>query len=443
MDVKEIREIIAKNNVNTVIIAATDAAGVLRGKRLTVPYFYHAVEDGLSFASFLLGTTTMDEVLPGLFDTGIPDVKGVLDLSTFRLALWEPNTAIVLMDWATPDGGPHPLCPRSMLKRKVAEAKSMGFKESASLELEFYLLPVSTAEVRKGKWSDIEPASRDIHCYSILEGHYWEPVIGKLRDCFPEEIEGCLPEWGQGQFEVNLHHSEAVKMADTSVMLKLATKQIACRAGAMATFMAKFREDLSGCSGHIHMSLQKTDTRELVFFDAEKPLHLSDTFRNFVAGNIDVFGPSMLFYAPNVNSYKRLQSMTFAGTTRNWAVDNRTTGFRAINQTPRSTRLEVRMGGADMNPYYGLSIALGAGLRGIRLGLTPPPPASGNAYEDNVENVPSTLAAAVARAEKDQAIREVLSPEVVDNALRIADFELGVFQRTVTDLERRRYMETV
>ena len=40
----------------------------------------------------------------------------------------------------------------------------------------------------------------------------------------------------------------------------------------------------------------------------------------------------------------------------------------------------------------------------------------------------------------DKGIREVLSPEVVDNALRIADFELGVFERTVTDLERRRYM---
>ncbi|MFT3732157.1 MAG: glutamine synthetase family protein [Hyphomicrobium sp.] len=443
MRLEEVRDIITREDLKTVIIAATDAAGVLRGKRLTVPYFYHAVESGLHFASFLMGTTTMDEVLPGLFDTGIPDVKGVIDLSTFRVAPWEPNTAIVLMDWTMPDGSPHPLCPRSMLKRKVAEAKTMGYSASASLELEFYLLPVSIAEVRKGKWSDIEPASRDIHCYSILEGHYWESIVGKLRDCFPNEIEGCLPEWGQGQFEVNLHHSDPVKMADTSVMLKLAAKQIASQAGATATFMAKFREDLSGCSGHIHVSLQKSDTGEAIFFNAEKPLRLSDTFLNFVAGNIDVFGSSMIFYAPNVNSYKRLQSMTFAGTTRNWGVDNRTVGFRAINETPKSTRLEVRMGGADMNPYYGLSVALGSGLRGIRLGLTPPPAASGNAYEDNVEKVPTTLSAAVARAQGDTAIREVLSPEVVENVLRIADFELGVFERTVTDLERRRYMETV
>lgn len=443
MHIEEVRSIIADNDVRTVIIGGTDPAGVLRGKRLTVPYFFHAVEDGANFASYILGTTTMDEVLPGLFDTGIPDVHGVLDLSTFRLAPWEPNTAIVLMDWTTADGSQHPLCPRSMLKRKVAEAAAMGYTESASLELEFYLLPVPISEVRLGKWSGIEPGSRDIHCYSILEGHFWEPVIGQLRDCFPDEIEACLPEWGQGQFEVNLHHSDAVSMADSATFLKLAAKQIAARAGATATFMAKWREDMSGSSGHVHLSLRDRETGKSAFYDPAAPLKLSDVFHKFLAGNLDVFAASTLFYAPNINSYKRLQSLSFAGTTRNWGVDNRTTGFRAINRSANQTRLEIRLGGADVNAYLALATGLGAGLRGIRLGLEPQPVSTGNAYGEEVERVPSTLAEAVAATTGDQAIREVLSPELVDNALRIAQFELGVAQTVVTDLERRRYMETV
>jgi glutamine synthetase len=443
MQIDDIRRIIAENGVRTIIIAGMDPAGVLRGKRLTVPYFFHAVEDGANFASYILGTTTMDEVLPGLFDTGIPDVHGVLDLASFRLAPWEANSAIVLMDWQTPDGVSHPLCPRSMLKRKLSEAAEMGYSVSASLELEFYLLPVPIGEVRLGKWSGIEPASRDIHCYSILEGHFWEPVIGRLRDCFPEEIEACLPEWGQGQFEVNLYRSDPLKMADTSIMLKLAAKQIAAENGATATFMAKWREDMSGSSGHIHLSLRDKATGKPVFYDDSRPLKLSTAFDGFVAGNLDVFHASTLFYAPNVNSYKRLQSLSFAGTTRNWGVDNRTTGFRAINQGASKARLEIRLGGADLNPYLGLATGIGAGLRGIKLGLTPPEPATGNTYESDAEKVPATLAEAVAAAENDTAIREILSPAVVDNALRIARFELGVFQSTVTDLERRRYMETV
>ena len=348
MHIEEVRRIIADNDVRTVIIGGTDPAGVLRGKRLTVPYFFHAVEEGANFASYILGTTTMDEVLPGLFDTGIPDVHGVLDLATFRLAPWEQNTAIVLMDWTTADGSPHPLCPRSMLKRKVAEAAAMGYAESASLELEFYLLPVPISEVRLGKWSGIEPGSRDIHCYSILEGHFWEPVIGRLRDCFPEEIEACLPEWGQGQFEVNLHHSDAVRMADSATLLKLAAKQIAAGAGATATFMAKWREDMSGSSGHVHLSLRERETGKSAFHDPAAPLKLSGVFHKFLAGNLDVFAASTLFYAPNINSYKRLQSLSFAGTTRNWGVDNRTTGFRAINRSPGQTRLEIRLGGSPI-----------------------------------------------------------------------------------------------
>jgi glutamine synthetase len=180
-----------------------------------------------------------------------------------------------------------------------------------------------------------------------------------------------------------------------------------------------------------------------VFYDPDKPLQLSDRFGNFVAGNLDVFAASTLFYAPNVNSYKRLQSLSFAGTTRNWGIDNRTTGFRAINQSAGKARLEIRLGGADLNPYLAIATGIGAGLRGMRLGLTPPPAATGNTYEQDVEKVPATLAAAVAATEGDATIREILSPELVDNALKIARFELGVFQNTVTDLERRRYMETV
>lgn len=442
MDVQQIRETIEANGVKTVIVVGTDPAGVIRGKRLTVPYFYHAVEGGVGFAAYILGTTTMDEVLPGLFDTGIPDVRGVIDLASFRLAPWEDHAAIVFMDWVNADGTPSPLCPRAALKRQVERVRKMGLKEAASLELEFYLLPIPLEEVRRGRWSGIEPGSKDIHCYSILEGYFWEPIVAKIRDCFPNEIEACLPEWGQGQFEINLYRSGAVAMADNAMLLKLALKQVAAKAGVTATFMAKFREDMSGSSGHIHLSLCEEKSGKSIFYDPDRPLKLSTQFERFVAGQLDVFAPSVLFYAPNVNSYKRFQAQSFAGTTRNWGIDNRTVGYRAVNQSGGKCRLEIRIGGADLNPYLAIATGLGAGLRGIEKKLKAPPPVTGNAYEDKVEHVPATLAQAVAAAKNHAGIREVLSPALVDNALRIAEFELGVFQSTVTDLERRRYMET-
>ena len=81
MDVKDVKDFIEAANIKTVIVAGTDPGGVLRGKRLTVPYFYSALEHGLNFAMFILKTTLVDDVLPGVFESGVPDIKGVPDLS--------------------------------------------------------------------------------------------------------------------------------------------------------------------------------------------------------------------------------------------------------------------------------------------------------------------------------------------------------------------------
>jgi len=34
-----------------------------------------------------------------------------------------------------------------------------------------------------------------------------------------------------------------------------------------------------------------------------------------------------------------------------WGLENRTAAIRVINMSPKSTRVEVRVGGADINPY--------------------------------------------------------------------------------------------
>jgi glutamine synthetase len=81
MDLKQIKEIIEANSLRTVILIGTDSCNVQRGKRVPAAYFLKIAESGVNFASYILYTTMMDEVLPGLFDTGIPDVRGAPDLS--------------------------------------------------------------------------------------------------------------------------------------------------------------------------------------------------------------------------------------------------------------------------------------------------------------------------------------------------------------------------
>jgi glutamine synthetase len=442
MEFKAIEALIEKHGIRTVILAATDPGGMLRGKRLTVPYFRDAAQDGINFASFILYTTPIDDVLPHLFPTGIPDVKGEADLASFRIAGWEKDTAVVTMDLRKPDGGLLPLCPRTELKRQIERARALGYEVKCSLELEFFLLPMNVAEFRGGRWSMPPLTSHDIHCYNVYEGHFWEPVVSRIREAFDDIVEGCAPEWGQGQFEANLRAMDPLRMADTTVWFKTAVKQIAAQAGLTATFMAKLHEAYSGNSGHIHMSLTDAKTGKPAFWDESDPLRMSPAFRQFVAGQLDTFHETTMFYAPFVNSYKRFQSNSFAGVTRSWGVDNRTVGYRVINETPKKARLENRIGGADLNPYTALATMLGAGLRGIEQKMTPPPPGEGNCYETpGIESVPDHFDAAMDAARDSRAIREVLNPDFVDNMLRIGGFESRIFREQVTDLERRRYLE--
>jgi glutamine synthetase len=442
MDLKQIKEIIDANGLRTIILIGTDSCNVQRGKRVTVPYFYKIAESGINFASYILYTTMMDEVLPGLFDTGIPDVRGAPDLSTFRIAPWEPDTGVVIMDWTLPDGSPHPLCVRSELKRQVARVRALDLEELMSIEYEFYLLPYSVHDIRGGKWSNLAPAGKDVHCYSLYEGNFFEPVAAELRECFPNEIEGCSPEWGQGQIEINLYRNNALAMSDTAVLFKTAVKQIAVKNGLTATFMAKWHEDYSGSSGHIHQSLLEKNTQRPVFYDATRSYRLSELAEGYIAGQLDVFRPITLFFAPVINSYKRFQPDSFAGFVATWGIDNRTTSLRVINTTPGKMRLENRIGGADVNPYVAFAASLGAGLRGAERKLVLPPPSTGNSYHrPDVASVPRTLDEAIEAAGSSSAIREILSPAVVDNLIRIAKFEAQTVHGKVTDIERRRYLE--
>ncbi len=442
MDLKQIEEIIEANSLRTVILIGTDSCNVQRGKRVPAAYFLKIAESGVNFASYILYTTMMDEVLPGLFDTGIPDVRGAPDLSTFRIAPWEPHAGVVIMDWTRPDGSAHPLCLRSELKRQIGLVRNRGLQELMSVEFEFYFLPYAAQEIRAGKWSNHAPAQKDVHCYSLYEGNFYEPVVSEIRDCFPGEIEGCSPEWGQGQVEINLHRSGALAMCDTAVLFKTAVKQLAVKHGYTATFMAKWHEDHSGSSGHIHQSLVDGKSAKPVFHDETRPYRMSEIAEGYVAGQLDLFRPLTLFFAPVTNSYKRFQPDSFAGFVATWGIDNRTVSLRVINSSPGKMRMENRIGGADINPYVAFAASLGAGLRGIDRKSRLPQASEGNSYHrGDVASVPRTLGEAIDAVRESPAIKEVLSAAIVDNLIRIASFEDATVRGKVTDVERRRYLE--
>ncbi|MEM7075207.1 MAG: glutamine synthetase family protein [Pseudomonadota bacterium] len=443
MDISDAKVFLEEHRITTVLVGGSDQIGALRGKRMPTSYFLQQAGTGFRFAWFLLNTGSVDTPVEGILDDGVPDVVGRPDLPSLRRIPWEPDAAFVFMDWFWEDGRPCELCPRGLLKSQIERMdRELDLAPVFALELEFTVLANDPAAVRRGGWNDIELFTQDKHCYSLYEGHFYEPFIAELRTHFSEQIEGCTPEWGEGQFEANLRKAPALEMADTAALFKMATKQIAAKHGVMATFMAKLREGLSGSSGHIHHSLVDPDTGETAIYEAGRRYDVSGMFEHYIAGLYELCRETTLFFAPYVNSYKRFELDSFAGVTKSWGIDNRTVAYRLINESPGACRIEDRIGGADLNPYTAFAVTIAKGLWGVRQKHALPEAMTGNCYHiPGIEMVPTNLYAARDLTKGAPEIREILPARFVDNYLAIVTQELQEFETIVTDLERRRYLE--
>ncbi|KAG8528749.1 uncharacterized protein KY384_006436 [Bacidia gigantensis] len=149
--------------------------------------------------------------------------------------------------------------------------------------------------------------------------------------------------------------------------------------------MAKPREGLPGNSGHIHVSLVDKSGNNL-FYRREKDLkppfeglaYVSDIGRQFLAGLLDGLPDIMPIVAPTINSYKRLVENFWAPVTVSWGLEHRAASIRLIappTGSAKATRFEVRVAGADANPFLVLAAVLGLGWRGVekKMAIKTPP----------------------------------------------------------------------
>ena len=208
--------------------------------------------------------------------------------------------------------------------------------------------------------------------------------------------------------------------------------------------MAKY-DEREGNSCHIHLSIRAGDSGNsaAVFADPRPAArHVVDAswLHRGAAGH--ACRELTLFYAPNINSYKRFADGSFAPTALAWGLDNRTCALRVVGHG-RDTRMECRVPGGDVNQYLAVAALIAGGLYGIEQELELPKPCRGNAYETaGVERLPTTLAEAAALFGRVVGgAREAFGDDVVAHYLNNARVELAAFNAAVTDWERMRGFE--
>jgi len=444
-----LRDEFRKANVRKVKIGGFDIDGVLRGKYVSLDKFWSSAEGGLGFCDVIFGWDLGDQLYDNSqvtgWHTGYPDTKATIDLSTYRLIPWEPQTAAFLLDFEKAPGEPLPVSPRQLLQKIDAKARAMGFVTKVASEYEFFLFRETPESMRAKGYANLTPVSPGMFGYSWLRASEQSPLVHALIDglnAFDIEIEGFHTETGPGVYEAAIRYDGILRAADKAALFKTAAKEICARHGVTPTFMAKWNKDLPGSSGHLHQSLW-TLQGEPAFYDEKAPRGASKLLQHYLAGQVALMPAFTALIAPTINSYKRMVRGAWSPTLATWGHENRTTALRVIGGSPSATRVEYRFAAADMNPYIAIAASVASGLYGIEHELPLPPETSGNGYDAKAEPLPSSLRAATLALSRSKEARDLLGGEFVEHYVRTRDWECRQFDAAVTRWELERYFEII
>jgi glutamine synthetase len=447
----DVVERLRRSSGDYVKVAVTDIDGILRGKLLDKAKAISALDDGFGFCDVVFGWDAADECYDnGSFTgwhSGYPDAQVRLDPATHRTIPWDGGRDFLLGDFVEADGGPLAVCPRQLLRRIVDRARTAGFAPMFGLEFEWFNFRETPQSLDAKGYRDLEALTPGMFGYSVLrtgqQPELFDALLTDLR-AFDVPLEGLHTETGPGVMEAAIAFGDAITSADRAVLFKSGVKEIAHRHGVLATFMARWNASLPGCGGHAHQSLWDLDGERNLFFAADEHHAMSPLFRHYLAGILHCLPEMLPLLAPNVNSYKRLLDGFWAPTRVTWGLDNRTVACRVIAGSPKATRLEARVGGADVNPYLLVAAWLAAGLYGIEHGLELGPPTSGSGYVDETAaRLPRTLGAATEAFSRSELAQELFGEGFVDHFARTREWEWRQYGDAVTDWELRRYLEII
>ncbi len=370
-----------------------------------------------------------------------PELVAVPDPETLTVLPQRPNTAVAFS--TVRDGDAVASCDsRSILARVQAEAAARGLAPMVGIEPEFFLL----AEDEDGT---LRPFDRldglDKPCYDLKallrNGDVLAAIAGAMGQ-LGWGVSALDHEDGNGQFEVNFGHAEALRTADRFTLLRTVVADVAAAHGAIATFMPKPLSGSTGSGAHLHISAEGDGANAFLDDSDPRGLGLSSAAYSFIAGVLAHGRALSALTMPTVNSYRRLYSgggasgATWSPTAIVYGGNNRT----AMLRVPAPGRFEDRAIDSSCNPYLAIAGVVAAGLDGVERGLDPGAPIEGAANPVGVETLPPTLSAALDALELDLVLRDALGEEAVAELIAVKRIEWAEYMDTVSAWERDTYL---
>ncbi|MEM9079493.1 MAG: type III glutamate--ammonia ligase [Verrucomicrobiota bacterium] len=434
-----------EKGVKYCIGAYVDIHGVPKGKVVPIEHFLHFAHGSELYTGYALdglGQGPSDDEF-----ASVPDLDGVVQLP------WRPEVAWMPADLSF-KGEPYEVSTRVALKKQLALAEEMGLGMNLGIECEVFVVK----REEDGSLSipnDDETLVKG--CYDVkrfMDRYEWLDRMATTINELGWDLYSFDHEDAHSQFEFDFKYADALTMCDRFIFFRMMAKEYAAQEGLMATFMPKPFADKTGNGAHFNMSLYDLNRGENLFVRSaeEDPrgLGISEMAYHFIGGILK-HGPALCAaFAPTVNSYKRLVRRglmayySWAPVFNSYGRNNRTNALRV---PMGGGRVESRNADGACNPYLAATLALAAGLEGIREKIDP-----GEAQEDNlyelsdeelaergISELPTTLKDAVAEFAQDPFVEEVLGRELKQEFITYKSEEWLQYHLRISQWEVEQY----
>ncbi|TKI05311.1 type III glutamate--ammonia ligase [Martelella alba] len=441
--IAEIAEQLQHLGVEYCMGAYVDIHGVPKGKVVPLGHLGQMAAGSERYTGYALdglGQLPNEDEL-----TSVPDLGHIIQLP------WEPKIAWMPADNAF-KGEPYPLNTRVALKNALAEANRMGFGFHLGIECEVYLL-------KQDEGGRLTVPDRDNKltkpCYDLrgfVDQFPWLDKMSSAINGLGWDLYSLDHEDGNSQFEFDFNYADALTTCDRFIFFRFMAKHYAKELGLLATMMPKPFANKTGTGAHFNMSLYDLADGGNVFASQKDPrgLGLSETGYHFIGGLLKHGRALCAAFAPTVNSYKRLvrqgamSYFSWAPVFNSYGSNNRTNSVRV---PAGGGRCESRNADGAVNPYLAATLALAAGLEGIREKIDPRDPNEDNLYAISeherrargIDFLPQNLLEAVEAFAEDPFVEATLGTALRDEFVRYKMQEWNNYHLHVSQWEIDQY----
>ena len=424
-----------------------DAQGRLLGKRYHVSNLRRIMTDGTGFVEAL--NSAIDPGFHAIatspyfdFKRGFADAIVVMDAESARQVPFADDGAGLMMLGQFGDDMAE-MCPRALLSEALKKLADLGYQTFGGYELECTPLTETPDSLQTKTPESVAIAPGYSSVYSFVHESMQEELFRDLlsaAETMGVEIDSIHSEF-VNMIEVGLKPQRGLRIADNAALYKSIAKIVGHRHNLQMSFMAMLNNSGQSSGAHLNLSLRDSKDGEAFFADAEAD-NVSRIQRLFVGGMQRYLPEFFLMLAPNLNSFKRFAPGQFAPKTNTWGVNNKTVAYRVINLSAASARIEMRIAGADVNPYLALLAVVTAGRLGIQNEVEPDDPVVGNGMEVEDDNpFPDSFSDAIEKFKTSGMAKAELGEAFVRGFASDRQWQLDQFNQAVTDWELRMFYD--